>query len=64
MDKDTYQKLSDKLEEVLGKLQAPDVKVDEAVKLYEDGLKLIIKLEKHLKEAENKIHKLKLDHKG
>jgi exodeoxyribonuclease VII small subunit len=55
-----YQALSLELDEVLAKLQHPDVRVDEAVTLYEQGLKLIDKLEKHLAEAENKIEKLKL----
>ncbi len=63
-EKDDYQKLSDQLETVLAKLQAPDVRVDEAVKLYEEGLKLISVLEKHLKQAENKIEKLKIQVKG
>ena len=58
--KEDYQTLSERLETVLGKLQAPDVRVDEAVALYEEGLKLIAALEKHLKRAENKIEKLKL----
>lgn len=60
MEKQDYQILSDKLDAVLAKLQAPDVHVDEAVKLYEEGLKLIAALEKHLKQAENKIEKLKV----
>jgi len=60
MPKDDYQTLSAKLETTLAKLQAPDVHVDEAVKLYEEGLKLIAALEKHLRQAENKIEKLKL----
>lgn len=55
-----YQTLSLELDEVLAKLQRPDVRVDEAVTLYEQGLKLIDELEKHLAEAENKIEKLKL----
>jgi exodeoxyribonuclease VII small subunit len=55
-----YQTLSLELDEVLAKLQRPDVRVDEAVQLYEQGLKLIEELEKHLAEAENKIEKLKL----
>jgi exodeoxyribonuclease VII small subunit len=55
-----YQTLSIKLDEVLAKLQQPDVRVDEAVTLYDEGLKLIDELEKHLGEAENKIEKLKL----
>lgn len=59
-----YQALSDKLENVMARLQAPDIRVDEAVELYEEGLKLVAALEKHLKQAENKIEKLKLQSKG
>jgi exodeoxyribonuclease VII small subunit len=59
---DDYQTLYEQLDTVLAKLQAPDVHVDEAVKLYEEGLKLVDALEKHLKQAENKIEKLKLQH--
>jgi exodeoxyribonuclease VII small subunit len=55
-----YQALSLELDEVLAKMQQPDVRVDEAVALYEQGLKLIEELEKHLQQAENKIEKLKL----
>lgn len=55
-----YQALSLELDEVLAKLQQPDVRVDQAVILYEQGLQLITELEKHLGEAENKIEKLKL----
>ena len=64
MEKDDYQTLSERLEAVLAKLQAPDVHVDEAVQLYEEGLKLIAALEKHLQQAENKIEKLKAQNKG
>lgn len=55
-----YQTLSTELEQVLAALQQPDVRVDEAVKLYEQGLKLAARLETHLQAAENKIQKLKL----
>lgn len=55
-----YQTLSLELDEVLAKLQAPDVRVDEAVKLYEQGLQLIETLEKQLASAENTIEQLKL----
>lgn len=62
MPKDTkdYQALSLELDEVLAKLQQPNIQVDEAVKLYEKGLQLIGQLEKHLEHAENKIEQLKL----
>lgn len=62
--KEDYQVLSERLETVLAKLQAPDVRVDEAVALYEEGLKLVTELEKHLATAQNKIEKLKLQSKG
>jgi exodeoxyribonuclease VII small subunit len=55
-----YQELSLELDEVLAKLQQPNVQVDDAVKLYEQGLALIEQLEKQLATAENTIEKLKL----
>jgi exodeoxyribonuclease VII small subunit len=55
-----YQELSIELDEVLAKLQQPNVQVDDAVKLYEQGLALIEQLEKQLATAENTIEKLKL----
>jgi len=55
-----YQALSLELDEILAKLQQPDVRVDTAVALYEQGLALIVRLEKQLDEAENKIKVLKL----
>jgi len=58
-----YHTLNKELEVVLAKLQEPTVHVDEAVQLYEQGLKLIAALEAHLKKAENKIEQLKLQSK-
>lgn len=55
-----YLSLNMQLEEVMSRLQRPDIQVDEAVKLYEQGLKLLGELERYLKQAENKITKLKL----
>lgn len=55
-----YQTMSQELEAVLSALQSPDIQVDEAVKLYGQGLKLAAALEAHLQEAENTIRKLKL----
>jgi len=55
-----YQVLSEELDDVLAKLQTPGVHVDEAVKLYEQGLELVNQLEKHLALAENKIEQLRL----
>ncbi len=56
----SYQTLNAELDEVLMALQNADVQVDEAVALYERGLKLVAQLETRIKETENKITKLKL----
>jgi exodeoxyribonuclease VII small subunit len=56
----TYQALSQELEQVLQALQSPGVHVDEAVALYESGLKLVAALQQRLKEAENTIDHLKV----
>jgi|GEM_PF-412550 len=56
----SYQMLSAELDEVLAALQTAEVQVDEAVVLYERGLKLVAELEKRIKQTENTITKLKL----
>jgi exodeoxyribonuclease VII small subunit len=55
-----YQALSLELEQLLNRLQQSDIRVDEAVKLYEEGLALVAELEAHLQQAENTIEQLKL----
>ncbi|HUC89590.1 MAG TPA: exodeoxyribonuclease VII small subunit [Patescibacteria group bacterium] len=60
----TYQELNSQLDELLARLQQPDIQVDEAVRLYEEGLTLVATLEKQLKQAENTITKLKLQASG
>lgn len=53
-----FRKKSAELDEVLAKLQNPDIQVDEAAKYYESGLKLIGELEEYLQHAENVVKKL------
>ena len=55
-----YQATSAELDAVLSALQQPDIAVDEAVKLYEQGTKLIASLEDHVAKAENTLEKLHL----
>jgi exodeoxyribonuclease VII small subunit len=59
MAKQTYKELSDELAKVMEKLEGGDLDIDEAVLYYERGLKVVRELESHLKEAENKVIKLK-----
>lgn len=54
-----YRVLSVELDETLTKLQSNDLDVDEAIKLYERGMEVAKEIEKYLKEAENKITKIK-----
>jgi exodeoxyribonuclease VII small subunit len=50
-----YAAKSAELERVLAKLQDPDVEIDEATKLYDQGLKLVDEIETYLKQAENTV---------
>ncbi len=54
-----YQMMKDELENIMVKLQAEDIDVDEALKLYERGLELVKQLDKYLKTAENTVQELK-----
>lgn len=58
--KPDYTSLNLQLNTILDKLQQPDIQVDEAVKLYEEGLQLIGQLEAHLQQAEHTLKKLTL----
>lgn len=53
-----YKKLSAELDDILDKLQSPDLDVDEALASYERGMTIAKELEKYLKDAENKIQKV------
>jgi exodeoxyribonuclease VII small subunit len=57
-----YTTTSAELGEVLTRLQQSDIQIDEAVELYEKGLKLVNQLEAHLQAAENKVQQLKLQY--
>lgn len=54
-----YKALSMELEDTLAKLQTGGLDVDEAVALYERGMKITKELETYLKQAENKVAKIK-----
>jgi exodeoxyribonuclease VII small subunit len=59
--KSDYKSLNAELDEILAKLQTDDLDVDQAVELYERGISITKELETYLKEAENKIAKIKAD---
>lgn len=55
----SYQELRRELDGVMARLQAENLDVDEAIKLYERGLALVKDLEAYLKTAENTVRELK-----
>lgn len=50
-----YQSESAKISEIVERLQQPDIEIDEAIKLYEQGLAAVKKCEELLTSAQNKI---------
>ena len=56
-----YKGLSAELDGIVTKLQTADLDVDEAVKFYERGMEISKELEAYLKDAENKVTKIKAD---
>lgn len=47
-----------RLDEIVGKIEGNVLPLDESIKLYEEGSKIIKKLETALKEAEKKMAKV------
>jgi len=58
----SYQQLRSDLDDIVAQLQSGEADVDEAAKLYEQGMKLVKELEKYLKQTEVKIEKIKANH--
>lgn len=58
-DKKTYQQLKSELDEVLSRLEAGELDIDEAVVLYQKGQKLTGELQKYLSGVKAKIDIIK-----
>jgi len=59
--KKSYQNLNSELGIILNELQAGDLDIDEAVKKYQRGSEIVKELQEYLKQAENKVKKVKKD---
>ena len=57
MKHQSYRDLKAQLDEVLVKLQAEDIDIDEAIKLHDQGQELIKQLEVYLGSVSDKISK-------
>ncbi len=59
MTKINYKQLNKELDEILAKLRSPDLDVDDAVLLYQRGMQITKELELYIKNATNKVSKIK-----
>jgi len=57
-EKIDFEKSLKRLDEIVSKIENETLPLDESLKLYEEGKKLIVALESSLKEAEKKIEDL------
>ena len=56
-----YHNLNEELDKILDELQSGELDIDEAVKKYERGQKIVGELETYLKTAKNKVTKVKVN---
>lgn len=54
-----YQSLNEELNVIMSRLQSDDTDIEEALKSYERGMQIIEELQTYLKQAENKVEKIK-----
>lgn len=54
-----YRQLTEELETILNDMQSGELDIDEAIKQYERGMMLVVQLQSYLKQAENKVIKVK-----
>ena len=53
-----FEKELNRLKDIVNKIQNSDVSLDESLKLYEEGNKIIAELTEELKKAEDKVEKV------
>ena len=57
-EKINFEEKLTRLNEIVSSIENEDLPLDEGIKLYEEGMKLITSIEKELVEAEQKIEKI------
>lgn len=60
----TFEQAMDRLEAIVGQLEAGDHPLDESLSLYEEGAKLMKQCVTMLDKAEQKVKKLRTDENG
>lgn len=62
--KQTFENALKSLEEIVSKMEAGDITLDQSLKKFEEGMDLVKFCEKKLKEAEGRVEKLMKDSSG
>lgn len=57
--KQNYSELKTRLEKIIDSLQSSEVELDEAIKLHEEGQKILKKIDEYLADMEAKIKDIK-----
>ncbi|WP_295897546.1 exodeoxyribonuclease VII small subunit [uncultured Bartonella sp.] len=60
----SFEQALDQLEKIVEKLERGDVALEESIRIYERGEALKTRCDKLLKEAENKVDKIRLSRSG
>jgi exodeoxyribonuclease VII small subunit len=60
----SFEQAMKRLEEISKKLESGDIALDDSIKLYEEGIKMVEFCQTKLNEAEKKIQKLGKDSEG
>ncbi len=57
--KKTYEELVGRLEEILNLLDDSDLELEQSIKLYKEGMDLVVKCNKYLSDYETQISEIK-----
>lgn len=53
--------MTERLDLIIEQIQSGNLDVDESIKKYQEASKIIIKLNKYLQDAENKLSEIKIE---
>ncbi len=56
-----YLEMKEKLNIIIEQIQSGDLDIEESIKKYQEASKIIIKLNKYLQDAENKLTEIRIE---
>lgn len=64
MENKTFKQSMSRIDEIIGLLEKNEIELEEAIEIFEEGLKLINRCDAQLKSFENRINELYSDYQG